>query len=284
MRNPLSVALCALAFAAPLAIAQEANAGIGACGDIHVEAEASCEVQTGIECEGSCEPLNLQAQCAANLYPQCSGQCTGELAAECQGSCEGTCMADCEAQGGIECQGSCFADCDASAQARCSDSQCLASAQATCEAQCEASCEATPPSADCQAECSGSCEGSCTAQANLDCQIECQGDLYVDCEAELTGGCRAECQTEDGALFCDSQYVDHGGNLQECVDSLRALLGIEVTGYAEGECSGNMCSGEAGFECTCRADPDHRGRNTALLTFGALFVFGVARRRKLLAR
>jgi MYXO-CTERM domain-containing protein len=193
-------------------------------------------------------------------------------------------MADCDPEVGlVDCQGTCFADCDATAQGRCSDSECLASAQATCDAECQASCEATPPMVNCEAECQGACEGSCTGQANLDCQIMCQGDLYVDCEAELTGGCKAECQTEQGALFCDSQYIDHGGNLQECVDSLRALLNIQVTGYAEGECSGNMCAGEAGFTCSCTSDPDHRGRNAALLTFGALFIFGVSRRKFLRA-
>jgi MYXO-CTERM domain-containing protein len=280
MRTLRTLALTALALCAPLAYASTAHAGVEACGNIHVEANATCEVRTGIACEGSCEPLNLKAQCAANLYPQCSGQCSGQLEAECQGTCEGSCVGECEAEPGtFDCQGSCFADCDAQARASCSDNECLASAQATCEGECQVSCDATPAMATCEVECQGVCEGSCTGQANLDCQIECQRPLYVDCEATLTGGCRAECQTEDGALFCDGQYVDHGGNLAECVSSLRALFGIEVTGYAEGSCSGNMCSGEAGFACTCTADPDHRGRNVALLTFGALFVFGVARRR-----
>jgi MYXO-CTERM domain-containing protein len=272
-----STALVALAFAAPLAYASTAHAGLEACGNIHVEAEAACEMRTGISCEGSCEPIAFEAQCAANLTAVCEGQCSGELTAQCEGSCQGECTGSCDPQAGvIDCQGSCFANCDAQAQASCADSQCLASAQATCDAECEGSCEAMPPQANCELDCQAVCEGSCTAQANLDCQIECQDPLYVDCQGELSGGCRGECQTEDGALFCDGQYVDHGNNLEDCIAALDAALGIEVTGYAS--CEGNSC--EAGFTCTCSSDPTHSGRNAGIVTLGVLFAFGFARRRK----
>lgn len=282
MRKPLTIAFTALAFAAPLAVATDAQAGIEACGDIHVEANAECEVRGGIECEAYCEPVRFEAQCAANLVPECSGQCNASFTAECTTDCNASCMADCEAQPAeFDCQGSCYGRCEADAMASCSsdDGECIASARATCDAECQASCEATPPSLDCQAECQASCEGSCTADANVGCQIECQEPLYIDCKSQLEGGCVADCDTEAGALFCEGQYVDHGNNLADCVDALRALVNAHVEGYAEAECSGNECSAEAGFSCICTADPSNNGRTAALLTLGCLFVFGVARRR-----
>jgi hypothetical protein len=53
---------------------------------------------------------------------------------------------------------------------------------------------------------------------------------------------RGQGGTEAGALVCGGQYVDHGGNLEECVESLRALFDIEAKGYAYGE---SECSGDA---------------------------------------
>ena len=46
--------------------------------------------------------------------------------------------------------------------------------------------------------------------------------------SELSGGCEAECESPEGALFCDGQYIDHGGNLEECIASLKALFDIDV--------------------------------------------------------
>jgi MYXO-CTERM domain-containing protein len=108
----------------------------------------------------------------------------------------------------------------------------------------------------------------------------CQSSGYVDCEADLSGDCQAECNTEQGVLFCDGQYVDHGGNLDECVASLVALFDIHVEGYAEGECSGNMCHGEAGFSCVCTPDGD-AGRNAGITAaFGVIVLAALRRRRR----
>jgi hypothetical protein len=77
-------------------------------------------------------------------------------------------------------------------------------------------------------------------------------------------------------LFCDGQYIDHGGKLKECVDALRAL--VEVKGYAQGtsSCSGGTCkaSGEAGVSSSCSALPGRptRGSDWAL----AFAVLGLA--------
>lgn len=295
MLRRYSLLLTAAAFSVPLLWGSAAQAGIGACGNIHVEAEASCEVVAGAECKAQCEPLNLQAQCAGDLFIQCQApeQCVFEASAECSGSCEADCMAECEVDPGSfecrgECVGSCTASCDADCSGRCAadensaecEASCRASCDSTCEGECSGSCEATPAMADCAAKCSGSCQGECRADANMDCQIECQRPEFPSCTATLSGGCEAECDV-DGALFCDSQYVDHGGNLDECVDSLRAVLNIQVEAYAEGECSGNACEGEAGFSCTCSAGEDAwpSGGGWAVMAFG-FGLLGLTRRRR----
>jgi hypothetical protein len=193
-------------------------------------------------------------------------------------------MGQCEVDpGSFECQGSCFADCTANAEGSCSASnnqgECRASVEATCDAQCQVSCESTPTTVDCAGECMASCEGSCSASgtAYLDCQVDCQAQGHAECKADLQGGCEVDCDTEQGALFCDGNYVDHGGNLEECVAALRAIFNIEVTGYAEGRCEGNTCSGEAGFSCTVAGDRKP-GRDAAWLTLSGLFLFGLATR------
>ncbi len=89
----------------------------------------------------------------------------------------------------------------------------------------------------------------------------------------------AECSTEEGALFCDGNYVDHGGNLAECVDSLRGLLNIMVSGSAS--CEGNSCMAEGSISCDCTAaEPQDNLRNGGLFALGGLFLFGFARRRR----
>lgn len=280
MRTTLKLLLPSLAFVAPLAWAGAAHAGIGACGNIHVEANAECEVLLGAECEAACEPVAFQAQCAADLHLGCEGQCNANVEASCTGSCQGSCEAECEVDpGSFDCRASCFADGQASCEGRCADSECHASCEASLEAECSGRCEIVPASADCSAQCQGSCEGSCQAEANVDCQIECQAGGYVDCQAELTGGCRAECDV-DGALFCDSQYIDHGGQLEECVASLRALLEIEVTGYAEGSCGNGRCEGEAGGSVSCAVGPEGRSPlGVGALVLLMLGLGRVARRR-----
>lgn len=280
MQRSVRRLLCALAFTAPLAYASAAHAGIEACGDIHVEANAECELRGGIECEAECTPVRLEAQCAANLEIGCRGQCNASAEVSCTTDCSGACLAECEVDpGAFDCQASCFADCRGSCEASCADSECEASCEATCSGECDARCNVDLPEADCQAQCEACCSGSCTAEANIMCQIDCQAEGYAQCKADLEGGCKADCQTEKGALFCDGQYVDHGGNLEECVGALKALLDIDVSGYAEGECSNGSCYGEAGGSITCAVDPVGPTRWAAVLGVLGLVAFGSARRR-----
>ncbi len=285
MRLTAKLALFTAGLLAPLAIAQTAHAGIAACGNIHVEAEAECEVRGGIECEGMCTPLTVEAQCAGDLAFECRGGCQGELSVdvECEGSCGASCMADCEVDpGSFDCSGSCFADCQARAEARCAtgDNECFASAEGSCEAECSISCDAQPAQVECAASCEASCNTSCSAssQAYLDCQVDCQRPQFPSCQAEIEGGCELACETEQGALFCDGSYVDHDGNLDECLSSLRAALNVMVSGSAS--CDGNSCEAEGAVSCSCTAaDSQTDAQGGAIFVLGGLFLFGLSRRR-----
>ena len=280
MHRSLKFLAPVFALAAPLLVATQAHAGIGACGNIHVQAEAECEVLAGAECTAQCEPIAFQAQCASDLYIGCNvpDQCSASLSAECSGSCEADCMGRCEIEPAqFDCRADCVANARADAEARCgTDSECIASFEATFEAECSASCNIEPGSVDCSASCTASCEGSCTAEANVDCQIECQRSGAVECQASLSGGCEADCDVEAG-LFCDGQWVDHGGNLNECISSLETLIQANVD--FSGGCSNGRCEGMAEGSISCNVDPD-RSPAGAWWMLAGLGVAGLTFRRK----
>lgn len=174
-----------------------------------------------------------------------------------------------------ECSGKCSAESN--------KAECMGACEGTCSGKCDAGCEGTPPSAECDAKCEASCDTSCEVEAELDCQIDCYADASADCKLNVEGGCKAACETEEGALFCDGQYVDYGNNLDECVAALKAVFNANVEGYAEGSssCDGDGChaEGEAGVSCT--AVPGKTRGGLAML--GALLgasVLAVGRRRR----
>lgn len=284
-RTLLSLVPVAALFA-PFAWSSDAHAGIGACGNIHVEAEAECEVKAGVECEAECEPIAFEAQCAANLQVDCNGQCGLTADVECTGSCQGDCMAQCDniTAPEFDCRGECVGSCEGDCMGRCgsndSGSECFASCQANCEGHCSAQCDVTPATADCTGKCEASCEGRCEADVNAQCQIDCQASGYVDCKADLEGGCKIDCNSQQGGLFCDGQWVDHGGNLQECVDALKALIDAEV--HYSSECHPGGCSAEASGSISCAVDPSSDyGRTGALMfAFGLMAVGFIARRHR----
>jgi len=270
--------VASLAFLGALTIGTEARAGVEACGNIHVEANANCEVLVEGGCEAQCVPPRLEAACAAELTASCEGQCNELPSVECTGSCQADCDAQCIVDpGSIDCRARCEGSCEANCDAECgTDSECHASCEANCSGSCESSCQVAPPEATCEARCEAACEGSCEANTNLDCQIDCQAEGYVECKARLEGGCETACTRPEGALFCDGQYVDHGGNLEECITALQARYGIEVEGYAEGSCQPGRCEGEAGGSVSCSV-----GRGGAGFIPFALMIalFGAVRRR-----
>ncbi len=260
---------------------------LSSCGNIDVQANASCKLETSGGCSADCTPVHFEAACAAQLEVMCSGQCTASADVNCTASCSGNCEASCNAQPGtFDCEGSCEADCSGSCQGACqsngNQSQCEATCKGRCGADCHGHCSATPPSATCQARCQASCSGSCTAKANVSCDVDCQANGYANCEAMLTGGCQAQCTEPKGALFCDGQYVDTGNNLQQCLDDLKSVLNITVEGSASGNCSGSQCSGEAqGSVKACSAASGGKPGPGGLFLAGlGAVVAAVVRRRK----
>lgn len=293
MTQRTQVAVAALALAAVLSAAEPAQAGIGACGNIHVEAEAMCEVvPPGIECEGMCTPISVRAACAAQLTVECDAGCDELPSVDCRGECTAGCMASCTdlEPGEFDCQASCQADCSGNCEAHCeadaNSAECEASCEASCSASCEGHCDVELPSADCEAGCDASCEGSCDVDANLDCQVDCQSEGFAECEAEIEGGCDIACEGEEGALFCDGNYVDHGDNLDMCIDALRAAVDIEVMAHAEssascGDGEGCMASAKASVSSNCAAVPGRAaGGGVALGMLGLLGLTLSTRRRR----
>lgn len=279
------------------------HAQLSACGDIHVEAEAECSLETSGGCTVNCTPLNFELACEAEVRAACDlSRCNANVEASCTAACEAECEAECAVDPGAfdcqgECRGSCSADCqfgcDARAEAACeaeSDegraqceasarASCEASCDATCEGECSASCEGTPPSAECSGKCEASCQGQCKVEVNAECRIECRSENKAACTARMEGDCRADCTTPEGALFCDGQYVDHGDNLQNCINALNAVLvanvDVSASGDAEAECRGNRCDAEAEGKASvsCASVGGHRSGSAP--TEGALVLLGL---------
>lgn len=227
-----------------------AQSGLDACGDIHVEADAQCEVvPPSAECEGMCTDVSVHAACSAKLVAQCDGGCNELPSVDCNVDCKAGCTASCEVDPGkFDCRGSCEADCSGRCEGGCAASsnkaECMASCEGSCSASCEGKCDVELPEADCEGKCSASCDGSCEVDANLDCQVKCQADARGDCELDVQGSCEVQCKADEGALFCDGNYVDHGNNLEQCLDALRNL---EVRVEAMGEVH---ASGSASSDCS----------------------------------
>jgi hypothetical protein len=92
-----------------------------------------------------------------------------------------------------------------------------------------------------------------------------------------------------GALFCDGQYIDHGGNLDRCVSALEAALDLEVMAEASGEAScgdGDGCHAEGRASasvssCSVRA-PGRDGAPRSMLFAGLWVLAGlIGLRRRL---
>lgn len=241
-----------------------AHAGLEACNNIDVRANASCKVEVEGGCTAQCTPVSVEAACAGKLTATCDGECSADVDIDCRATCQGSCSGKCSAtEGKLDCRGDCTASCDADCDGQCAGSanasggtaSCKVKCQANCGAKCDVQCDATAPTATCEGKCNASCEGSCKAKASAKCQIDCQAKLEGSCKVEIEGGCKARCQKPEGALFCDGQYVDTGNNLQSCIDALRETLNIQVSGSASAECSGNNCTAEAEGTASCTTSP-----------------------------
>jgi hypothetical protein len=289
MRMPVKLALAG-ALTIPLLLSSRAQAGLAACGNINVQANATCEVKA--DCTASCTPISMELSCEGQLYANCSGQCTVQADASCTGTCQADCTGKCTANpGSFDCQGSCQASCEGNCGADCNshctanpgeancDAECKASCKGRCQGDCSVSCQGTPPSATCDAKCTGACKGQCTAHVNADCQAKCNAGAYGTCQTNMQGKCTASCSSNNG-VFCNGQYVDSGNNLQNCIDALNAILNVKVSGSAS--CSGSSCQAEGKASAGCATAPvrGSRGLGSAAGLVAALGALVVARRRR----
>jgi hypothetical protein len=280
MRRIARLLVASVAVASTFAITQTARAeSLEACGDFFFDpvGDVECTVEVEGGCEAACTPVSVEVECAADLQIGCQGGCDVDIEVGCDVDCEADCNIDCDPgtfDCGVECSAGCEADCDA----QCNDSECSASCSANCSASCSASCEASPPT--CEGGCQAKCEGQCKAEASASCQIDCQAEGYIDCKADLQGGCEVACQEPKGAVFCDGQWVNTD-DLDSCVDAIIARFDIEVTGYAEADCSGNTCTAEAGASCSaCSMAPSSVDSQLGFMMVGlAAAGLAVARRR-----
>jgi hypothetical protein len=281
MRNSFAFGTFAAAlFALPLLTVTPAHAGISACGNIDVSAQGSCTAEVSDQCKVDCSSVNVDIACHANLEATCEGSCPKVPSVSCTGDCEASCEGSCT-PGNFDCEADCKGKASASCDGQCSNDadkdKCTASCQATFAGQCHASCTGTP--ATCMGQCQGSCKGSCTAQTNLECQVMCQGSGYAKCQADLEGKCKVDCEDPKGALFCDGQYVDHNGTVDECIAAIKALLPtvhIDVSAQSSGssncDSTTSTCTamGQASGSASCAFSP-RRVNGTDLTGAFALF-------------
>ena len=111
----------------------------------------------------------------------------------------------------------------------------------------------------------------------MSCQVQCQEASYAQCKNAFTQTCTTQCNQAEGAVFCDGNYVDVGGNLVECVNALNAILTskIQLSASGSGSCQGNQCTGTGTAKASCAATPAP-APSGPLAAFGALFGLAVA--------
>jgi hypothetical protein len=286
----LSALFASAVWALP-ALADE-GAGLEACGNVFVEAQAECVViPPGADCEAMCEPVSVEAACAVELAADCRARCDELPSVSCTADCRADCEADCTVDPGkFDCETACGVDCSGNCAGQCRNSSnrtdCELSCEGSCSASCESRCEVEPASASCEARCDASCEGSCEVDTNLDCQLDCQADGRAECLVDIEGGCEVQCESREGALFCNGQYVDYGNNLDACLQALQAALNVRVEASGESNCEGNTCtaSGRAkvNSDCSVALPGATPGRSAAawLLPLGlCIGLLGFRRRR-----
>lgn len=254
MLNSTKYSVSCLSAVALLGIASAptvARADLSDCGDISLEAQAECTVVPPTAgCEVMCTPISVRAACSAKLAASCEASCDQLPSVACSGRCVADCTGQCTVDPGkFDCEAACRGDCNGQCEAKCQANSdkagCMAECSGACGVSCRSSCDVNLPSADCEGKCEAGCEGSCKVDTNFDCQASCQSKGYAKCEADVQGSCKARCKAEEGALFCDGQFVDNGDNLDMCIAALKAAFNARVTVTAESEgesgCDGGTC-------------------------------------------
>jgi hypothetical protein len=116
--------------------------------------------------------------------------------------------------------------------------------------------------------------------------LDAQGQGYATCEATVQGSCEADCKKPDGALFCDGEYVDHNGTVDECIAALQKALptiNVDVSARGSSSCAANSCQAEGSASASCAFAPSRQahGPGGACLVLGALGAVYVLRRKQL---
>jgi hypothetical protein len=228
-----------------------------------------CEVKVEGGCDADCTSLKFIAGC--------EGGCTATATSQCTGSCGVSCIAQCDPSK-LDCVQGCHDECEqpfiADCQAKHSDRDCVADAEASCTSYCRNQCQVQP--SNCTEHCDTCCSGACTATVNLDCDISCY--------AKLEGGCRVQCQEPSGALFCNGQYVG-ASDVGSCINALLEQgLQVDVSARGEVTCdlSGCNSSGSAsagGFACAASPGQESPLPATAVALGMVAVGISAARRR-----
>jgi hypothetical protein len=266
-----------------------AEAGVHACGNFYVAADATCEwVPEDASCGTFCEPVSVEWSCAAQLYLECEGQCSASAEVTCVETCEPSCVTTCDASDEPpNCQGLCMSDCQQDCTRACENAEdqgaCRSSCAHTCSEGCEDRCK---DGESCETVCTDACTGSCTGRANIDCQVACQGEMFAECQAEIVEECETVCHSDGGALFCDGSYVSNV-SVEECIASIENAFDIEVEGWVEGKCEDPegadevLCELEGALTCSV---VDESTRNLraipAFVILGMFALLGSRRKRE----
>jgi hypothetical protein len=76
-------------------------------------------------------------------------------------------------------------------------------------------------------------------------------------EASCTGGCEIACSKPEAAVFCNGQYIDHGGHFDSCLSAIEDTItaAVEFDAKADGSaaCNNGKCqaSGSAEASASC---------------------------------
>ncbi len=259
------------------------------CGGAVFDGSETCTADVSGSCDVACAPPKVQVACDAQLEVNCSGGCNATLPS-CQGSCEGGCSGKCSVDPGtFDCKTDCNATCQGNCSGACASSgdktTCAGQCNASCAVRCNTQCSGTPPTADCEGQCALSCQGSCSGQANVSCDIDCQAMGSASCTATVSEKCTGACMAHT-AIFCNGNFIN-ATDADACVNDLKSLFQIDVTGYASASsgCDGGTCEAQAsaGGTASCAMAPGNEPPLSGALPgfgLGAMVVAAVRRRRR----
>jgi hypothetical protein len=265
-----------------------AQAGLDACGNFYVAADATCEwLPEDESCGTWCEPVSVEASCAAQLYLECEGQCTASAEVTCVETCEPSCVTNCDAsEEPPNCMGLCMSDCQMDCTAACAEASDPGACRSSCAHTCSEGCQAECKDGDsCETVCTDACTGSCIGRANIDCQVSCQGEFFADCQTEVVEECRTVCEQDGGALFCNGSYVSNV-SIDDCVAAIESAFDIEVHGWIEGKCENPegatdvLCDIKGALTCSVVDESTSSMRATLAFMVLGLFAFSGLRRRR----